>query len=91
MVLDFIETSVYVAVYLFIFIVTFYAMTSLNKLILSRKFGAKGIKLKCIKWKLFRKNIFSFEELLQHKFYTVEYIKKDGRVSKTRVTSKSII
>ncbi len=84
MILNFIETSIYVGLTIVTLLILFYILTKLNKLSISRKFLKKGIKLKCIKWKPFSTTGLSFCNLINRRFYLVEYIKKDGRVSKTR-------
>ncbi|MFA7569690.1 MAG: hypothetical protein WCY75_00400 [Sulfurimonadaceae bacterium] len=87
MILNFIETSIYVGLSMAFFLTLFYMLTKLNKVTISRRFLKKGIKLKCIKWKPFASTGFTLCNLINRRFYLVEYIKKDGRVSKTRLKS----
>lgn len=87
MILNFIETSIYVSLAMISMIILFYILTKLNKFTISRKCLQKGIKLKCIKWKPFATSGFTFCNIINRRFYLVEYIKKDGRVSKTRLKS----
>lgn len=87
MILNFIETSIYVSLMMMSLLVLFYILTILNKFTILRKCLRKGIKIKCIKWKLFTSTGFTFYNIVNRRFYLVEYIKKDGRVSKTRLKS----
>lgn len=87
MILNFIETSIYVGLGMAFFLTFFYILTQLNKVTISRRFLKKGIKLKCIKWKPFASTGFTLCNLINRRFYLVEYIKKNGRVSKTRLKS----
>ncbi len=87
MILDFIEMSIYVGLSMVFVLMVFYMLTKLNKVTISRRCVKKGIKLKCIKWKPFASTGFTMCNLINRRFYLVEYIKKDGRVSKTRLKS----
>lgn len=87
MILNFIETSIYVGLIIMATIALFYILTQLNKVTISRRCLKKGIKLKCIKWKPFCASDFTFCNIINRRFYLLEYIKKDGRVSKTRLKS----
>lgn len=87
MILNFIETSIYISLTMMSLLVLFYLLTLFNKFTISRKCLKKGIKLKCIKWKPLSFAELTFCNIMNRRFYLVEYIKKDGRVSKTRLKS----
>jgi hypothetical protein len=82
MILDFIWVSSLVGFSLVLFLMFIYFITQLNKKLLNKQFSQKGIKIKCIKWQPLKA-----QTLFSRKFYVVEYIKKDGRVCKTRLKS----
>ncbi|RXJ60819.1 hypothetical protein [Candidatus Marinarcus aquaticus] len=88
MILNFIQLAVYTLIYFSLLILTFSTLTWLNKVYICRKFNNKGIKLKCVRWKPFSNSFFPF---VHKKVYLVEYIKKDGRVSKTWLKSKFLL
>lgn len=88
MILNFIEISIYTGIYLSLFLLTLFILTWLNKLYIGKTFNSKGIKLKCVRWKPFTKTLFPFKH---KKVYLVEYIKKDGRVSKTWLKPKFLL
>ena len=87
MILNFIETSIYVGLSVALLIALFYFLTKFNKVTISKKCLKKGIKLKCIKWEPFSATSSKFCHFINRRFYLVEYIKKNGRVSKTRLKS----
>ncbi|MFA7083505.1 MAG: hypothetical protein WC141_03110 [Arcobacteraceae bacterium] len=91
MILNFIETSIYVGLSMALILVLFYLLTQLNKLSISRRCLKKGIKLKCIKWEPFSATSYKFCNFINRRFYLVEYIKKNGRVSKTRLKTSFIL
>lgn len=91
MILNFIETSIYVGLTFASVIIVFYLLTQVNKLSISRRCLKKGIKLKCIKWEPFSAKSSKLCNFINRRFYLVEYIKKNGRVSKTRLKTFFIL